>query len=81
MCICIRYRSERGAFRDLTTVNISSSVKRIEKEAFWGTKWYDSLTNQNNIVGDGVFMGFFDDASLIDGVATIPEGVKYIYMP
>ncbi len=66
-----------GAFigcAELEKLSIPGSVSCIGRNAFAGTPWYESLTDEFVIVGDGVLLKY----NGTDRQVRIPSGVKYI---
>lgn len=66
-----------GAFANCTSLNnisISNSVAEIGAFVFNNTPWFDSLTDNFVVVGDGVLI----DYNGKDSQVTIPDNVKYI---
>lgn len=58
----------------MASINIANSVSAIDDGAFWGTPWFNDLTDEFAIVRDGVLI----DYNGAGGVVSIPAGVKYI---
>ncbi len=58
----------------LETLNIPDAVSKIGTEVFAGTPWYESLTDEFVIVGDGVLLKYNGTNQQV----RIPSGVKYI---
>lgn len=68
---------EEKAFFECTSlesVTVPSSVEEIEASAFAETPWFDSLTDEFVIVGNGVALKY--NGTLSDVI--IPKGVKYV---
>ncbi len=58
----------------LTEIVIPSGTKYINAQAFLGTPWYDALTDEFVIVGDGVLFKYNGN----DAEVKIPKGVRYV---
>ena len=63
----------------ITNVTIPSTVKQIGLEAFLGTAWYENLTDEFVVVGDGILVkynGNAEDIKLADSIKSIYAGFR-----
>ncbi len=58
----------------LAEINLPDTVKKIGYSAFFNTPWFDNLTDEFSIVGDGVLIKYNGQG----GDVTVPDTVKYI---
>ena len=66
-----------GAFyncSNITEINLNGKISSIGDKAFYNCKWYNNLTDEFVIVGDGVLIKYNSENTAV----IIPENVKHI---